>query len=253
MSSESNVASKILWEFADADMGFSYGEPLIVKTDKYGWIVIVSSGYNNVYGSTAANRGKGYLYILNAKTGALLEKLTTGEGTETTPSGFGKITAFIPSYADWRATQIYGGDLNGNLWRFDLTQTAGSGGSYPSPIKLATFKDSASTPNPQAITAAPKIEIGLDQVSRWVFVGTGKLFDTGDLTTSGTQTFYALKDGTVTAPYADAGLPTGFSFPLDPRSALTAVTDLTTGVSALATDHPTWMVLRSSCYRGTTI
>ncbi len=57
MNSEAVVASKIKWEFTDSTMGYSYGTPIVVKTKKYGWVVILTSGYNNC-------GRKGYLYIV---------------------------------------------------------------------------------------------------------------------------------------------------------------------------------------------
>jgi type IV pilus assembly protein PilY1 len=52
-------------------------------------------------------------------------------------------------------------------------------------------------------------------IDRWVFVGTGKLYDDSDLLSNQTQTMYALRDGTQTAPLAFPG-----PFPLT-RASLT--------------------------------
>src|SRR6185312_3065569 len=59
---EASQAGKVLWEFTNADMGYGYGPPLIIKTRKYGWVVAMTSGYNNTGGTLA---GHGILYILN--------------------------------------------------------------------------------------------------------------------------------------------------------------------------------------------
>ena len=67
MTSESAVAGKVLWEFTDPTMGYSYGTPVVVKTLKYGWVAILTSGYDNA-------DGFGYLYFVNPSTGALLRK-----------------------------------------------------------------------------------------------------------------------------------------------------------------------------------
>ena len=63
---------KILWEICpdaalcsevDADMGYSFGNPIIAKrASSKDWVVIVTSGYNN----NAPGDGKGYLYVLDA-------------------------------------------------------------------------------------------------------------------------------------------------------------------------------------------
>ena len=58
---------KILWEFADDDLGFSFGNPIITKRAGR-WVVLFGSGYNNV----SSGDGKGQLFVLDAKTGAKL-------------------------------------------------------------------------------------------------------------------------------------------------------------------------------------
>jgi hypothetical protein len=48
-------------------VGYSFGKPVIVKTAAKGWVVLVASGYNN------GGDGKGYLFVLDAKTGAVIK------------------------------------------------------------------------------------------------------------------------------------------------------------------------------------
>jgi type IV pilus assembly protein PilY1 len=215
MGSEAGVAGKVLWEFTDsgsADMGYSFGKPLIVKTRAYGWVVIVTSGYNNA-------SGKGVLYVLNAKTGALLKKFNTnapGEGAGN-PSGLARITGYTLDYGDYTTEQVYGGDLFGNMWRFDVSNP--SGGGWPSDATLF-----AKTESGQPITTAPQIEVDLkSRVDRWVFFGTGKYLDPTDNGTTTTQTMYAIKDGSKATP-TSTGLP--FS-----KSSLVAITGVGTGAA----------------------
>jgi len=224
---EASQAGKVLWEFTNADMGYSYGPPLIIKTRKYGWVVAMTSGYNNTGGTLA---GHGILYILNIKTGAILQKIDTGVGSATAPAGLTQATAFTQDVTDGTVDQIYAGDLLGNVWRFDLTEAAvdSSGtatGDYPAPTLFATLKDPSG--NTQPITTAPRVEESLSSnglsILRWVFVGTGKFLDITDLTDTQQQTMYALRDGSGSTP-ATAGLPLT-------RAALTAVTDLTQGTT----------------------
>ena len=222
-SVESTQAAKVLWEFTDADMGYSYGAPLVVKTRKYGWVVIMTSGYDNTSGSDAL-QGHGILYVLNAKTGALLQKIDTGVGGTSNPAGLAQAAAYTQDVTDSTIDQVYAGDLLGNVWRFDLTEGAGTG-NYPSPTLLATLADPSG--NPQPITTAPRIELSLssNQLStlRWVFVGTGQFLNITDLTNTQQQTMYALRDGSGTTP-STTGLPLV-------RSNLVANTNLTTGLT----------------------
>ena len=164
-ASESSVASKVLWEFTNTDLGFTYGEPAVVKTAKYGWVVIFASGYNNT-------DGQGHFLIVNPRTGALLEKVSTGVGTPSAPAGLATLNAFVIDGSNGTADAVYAGDLLGNLWRWDVTATTGA---YPAPVKIATLTDSGN--NPQPVTTRPVIEVHPSLYKRFVMVGTGRLLE----------------------------------------------------------------------------
>ncbi len=232
-SSESGAAAKVLWEFSDPDMGFSYGIPVITKTRKWGWVVILSSGYNNVTSPTVANRGKGYLFVVNPKTGALIKKVALNAGSATDPSGFAQITSYVPAETSGLVDEVYGGDLLGNVWRVDFK----SASADPVPIIFATLKDGI-TNKPQPITTAPVVDFSPNDNKRYVFVGTGRYLDSSDSLNTQQQTFYALRDGSSSARFEDTAtptsgfsLPSGASFPLD-RSQLVSNSDLVTGLTA---------------------
>lgn len=166
------------WE--DCDLGYSYGNPVVGKLGGT-WVVLVTSGYNN---HVNGGDGKGYLYILNADTGAVMTKITTGEGDTTTPSGLGRINAWADDAMHYNEiTYAYGGDLFGNLWRFDLS--AGT---------KTLLKNFGAT---KPIMAKP--ELGLVTTSagedkRIVFVPTGRLLGLTDLSNTDQQSFYAIWD-----------------------------------------------------------
>ncbi len=86
----------LLWEFDttnDADLGYTFGNPIVTKKADGTWVVLVTSGYNNAGGS---NTGKGFLYVLNANTGAVISKYTErDEGVLQRPSGLAKINPYI--------------------------------------------------------------------------------------------------------------------------------------------------------------
>ena len=212
MTSESAVAGKVLWEFTDEDMGYTYGAPTVVKTDKYGWVVILPSGYNN-------KAGEGYFFIVHPVTGKLLEKVSTGEGSVTQDAGLAHANAFVFSLSDGKTDAAYAGDLLGNLWRWDLR---GKPGNYPAPVKIAQLTDDKG--NLQPITSRPMIEYSPLSKRRHVLVGTGRLLDSTDIVSSQQQSFYSLGDGSL------ARFDTTGPFPRI-RSNLTPVTDLTSGLS----------------------
>ena len=53
---------------ADCHIGYTYGKPVITKLADGTWVVLVTSGYNNVNAPSVAGDGQGYLYVLDAFT-----------------------------------------------------------------------------------------------------------------------------------------------------------------------------------------
>lgn len=188
----------LLWEFtydttktggdyvSDQDLGLSYGKPVITKLSDGTWVVLVTSGYNN----TSPGSGHGILYVLNANTGAVIKKIDTGVGSSTSPSGLAHIGAYAPT--NNTTLYVYGGDLNGNLWRFDISKLKGDGTGTVATQLLATLKDNGSPAQPQPITTAPIT--GNSGGNILVFVGTGQFLGLSDLSTTQTQSIYAIKD-----------------------------------------------------------
>ncbi len=173
---------KPLWEFTDANLGDAYGNPVITKKADGTWIVAFASGYNNTTGD-----GKGRLFVLNANTGAKLLDIPTTAGSTATPSGLSKINAWIDSASDNTSKRFYGGDLLGNLWRFDIDNLVEPHGGA---MLLTKFQIDANTPQP--ITTKPETaEISGKPV---VIVGTGRYLGVSDITDATRQSIYAVKD-----------------------------------------------------------
>jgi type IV pilus assembly protein PilY1 len=185
------MAPVALWEFcsnsalcniSDTDLGLSYGTPVITKRASDGkWVVLVTSGYNNV----GPGSGQEFLYVLDVATGQVLQKLGTLAGSTTTPGGLAKIAAWADNFnQDNTAKYVYGGDLLGNVWRFDLTV-------WPATVmKLGVLTDLSG--NPQPVTTRP--ELGVVQGYRVIYIGTGEYLGASDLGNTKTQSFYAFKD-----------------------------------------------------------
>ncbi len=213
---------KVLWEFTydtsvsssyirDEDLGYSYGTPIVTKLSDGTWAVLVSSGYNNV----SPGSGHGIVWALNAATGAIIKKMDNGMGSQSTgntvtgcsavpcPSGLAKISGWINSSTNNTVTHVYGGDLYGNLWRYNISALTASGGTATIQL-LATLNDSSGTRQP--VTTTP--ELGYVSSSRMIYVGTGKYLGVTDVSNTQTQTIYAIKDpltgtSTSTAIYAN--------------------------------------------------
>jgi len=188
-----NPASpKALWNFTvadDADLGLTFGNPIITKRKDGTWVVVFTSGYNNVSTGT----GIGYLYVLNANTGAVLEKISTGTGSTTTPSGLGKINVWINNTTDNTAERFYGGDLLGNVWRFDIDDVVPPAGKEAFLLATVGQINGAGT---QSITTKPELtEITAGGATHAVInVGTGRYLGINDLSDTSQQSVYAFKD-----------------------------------------------------------
>jgi type IV pilus assembly protein PilY1 len=230
-ASESAVASKFLWEFTDSRMGNTFGEAVVVKTRKYGWTVVLPSGYNN-------SDGVGYLFLVNPRTGALLEAIATPEGSTTAPINLAHANAYVPSFRDFTADAIYAGDLRGNVWRFDLTAASGT---YPQPTKIATLTDSGG--NAQPVTTKPLVELDPSSNKRYVVVATGRLLADSDISSTQGQTLYVIADGTSGSGefYKSTTLPTGATFPIG-RSQLNNNSNLVTGIGSSPSRVMGWYV-----------
>jgi len=188
---------KALWNFTtaeDSDLGYSFGNPVVTKRADGTWVVVVTSGYNNV----SLGDGKGYLYVLNADTGAVLEKIGTSVGDTTTPSGLAKINVWVDVSTDNTAARFYGGDLLGNLWRFELD----SGAPPAAPVSTAGSAvllaelGAINGAGVQPITTKPELTVlpygGVNYAV--VQVGTGRYLGLTDIGNADLQSVYAIKD-----------------------------------------------------------
>jgi type IV pilus assembly protein PilY1 len=175
-------APQLLWEFTDANMGYSYGNPTITKLEDGTWVVLVSSGYNNA-------DGVGRLYVLNANTGAVIRTISTGVGSADAPSGLAKISAHVlQSMTDNTSRAAYGGDLFGNLWRFDINGDIGASG-YDAQL-LVTVKGPGNATQP-IIVKPVQVTVNGKPV---VYVGTGTYLGVSDIEDDSTESMYAVKD-----------------------------------------------------------
>lgn len=237
----------LLWEFTttsgigaskDDDVGYGFGQPIITRKADGTWVVLVTSGYNNTSGT---GTGGEFLFVLNPSTGAIMSKIATGVGSTTTPGGLAKISAWNGEPGGNLATYVYGGDLQGNVWRFDINNAAAAAIGTGSVMKFATlFSDAAGT-LPQPITTTPVLAQILSK--RIVIVGTGKYLETGDLTTTQTQSYYSIKDDDATVTL------------VNPRSAAapnnlvqqTLIDDIATNTRTSSGSAPNWSTNRG-CY-----
>ncbi len=189
-ANEAAVASKVLWEFSPSGMGYSFGTPLIVKTAA-GWRVIVASGYDAGVNGT--------VWVLDPASGAVLATIDTGVSA----SGLAHLGRLANTAPDALVRYVWGGDLLGNVWRFDLdTGTA---------MKIAALTDAGGA-LAQPITSPPEVgPVAGSSTKFMVYVGTGRYLADEDVPGTGQntwatqqQTIYGLIDDTTLTVAADA-------------------------------------------------
>ncbi len=188
----SPTAPKALWEFKHEKLGYSFSDPVVTRRKDGKWVAIFSSGYNNVPSNPSCGNanadGRGYVFVVDAMTGALLDTIATTEGTTTQPSNLGRLNAWVDDAALNTADAVYGADMLGNVWRFDFDDNFGAAGKEA--FKLATLSNASGTRQP----VTNKVELATVGKHRVVFVGTGSLLNANDMTNTEIQSIYALKD-----------------------------------------------------------
>ncbi len=189
MTTESSVAQNVLWEFTDTDLGYTFGTPQVATTNA-GTFVFFGNGYDSASETP-------YLYALDPQTGAVAAKIDlcsfdTSACNPNEPNGLSAVTVVNSSGSLTGANVLYAGDLQGNVWRVDLSN------SNPADWTASLlFKAVDSSGNPQPITMAPIVTLNPDfprLPGLMVFVGTGQLLTTSDLASTQVQSLYGLYD-----------------------------------------------------------
>ncbi len=208
-NAEATVANMVLWEYPrngtpvaeTDDLGLSYSRATIAKRNgaTNEWIAVFGNGYNS-------NNGHAVLFILDARTGALIRRIDTGKKIGSTDDIVGhpewisdnglSTPSLIDVNNDGKVDYVYAGDLKGNMWKFDLTSdntgqwsVAYNDGTEPMPL----FQAGADQP----ITTKPDVMFHCSKPGFMVIFGTGKFLgdpDREDLSSYPTQTIYGIWD-----------------------------------------------------------
>jgi len=145
------------------------------------WYVVLGSGPRDYEGDTPPSRG--YIYVIDLKTGTLIKKLSVGNHTY-----IGDCIAVDPDH-DYTVDAIYcgtvkrqGSNVIGDMLRI-LTDEKG-----PNNWSITTLYNAGAP-----ITASP--ELTFDEAGNlWCFFGTGKYFGETDKTDESQQYLYGMKD-----------------------------------------------------------
>ncbi|MCZ6832020.1 MAG: PilC/PilY family type IV pilus protein [Gammaproteobacteria bacterium] len=183
---------KVLWEIdanSDDDLGYSYGQAVIAKANDGATYAVLGNGYNSANGIAV-------LYLVNIGTGGVT-RLSTGSGSAGSPNGLS-----APSLVDFDANGtvdfVYAGDIDGNMWKFDLTST--SAGSWAVAYSGTPVHPGVAT---QPIIQSPDVTRH-PVAGHLVLFGTGRLFTEADMADTSVQAIYGIWDSGATPPDIDS-------------------------------------------------
>lgn len=200
LTTETAVSSAVLWEFLDTtagiasgDLGFTYSEPVLAPVNKTGvpFAVFFGNGYNSANNHSV-------LYAVNPKTGALISKIDLCTAVTTAcnsalPQGLSSVSlGTADGLLGNPVTQIYAGDLQGNLWAVDVSDASPSNWR----VRLL-FQARDANSNVQPITTPPLVTLHPNYprlTGNFVMVGTGQLLQTVDLSNTANQSIYGIWD-----------------------------------------------------------
>ncbi|OBP14000.1 hypothetical protein A5320_15160 [Rheinheimera sp. SA_1] len=178
--------NKVLWDKSYTEMGVYLGKPQIQRMESGDWAILVGYGINN-------STHKSGLLVIDVKTGNILAKLPTSAGTAVDPNGISEVNV-LDIDSDGSVDWVYGGDLHGNVWKFDLSAASTSSWAIAnSGQPLFQAKDSSG--NRQKITGGVMSSIDPKTGKSWVFFGTGQYLNQDDPSDTQTQTWYGIIDG----------------------------------------------------------
>ncbi len=190
MTSEAAIAPLVKWDFTDADLGLTYASPAVANTIN-GTMVFLGNGYDSP-------REKPFLYVLRPQTGAIFAKVDLCAAVPTAcnfavANGLSSAIAVNTSGLGTAAANIvYAGDLQGNLWRIDISNA--NPASWGVSVLLQA-RDAGG--NVQPITTTPVATLNPQYpqlLGTFVFVGTGQLLGIPDLGNTRTQSIYGVYD-----------------------------------------------------------
>jgi len=244
---EAAVASKILWEITPTkvnyatpqvypstatasayyNLGYVYGTPLIGKIDNGGTqqdVIIVGNGYND----NSSGDYQAYLFVIDAATGKLVTKIladtiATTNGSAASPNGLFNPVA-LDTDADGNIDLVYAGDLNGTMWKFDLSSTTVS--VWSASVLLTTSPV-------QPITSTPGVAVHPNG-GYMVAFGTGAILATANTSDASVHYVYGIWD----RPAAYAANDVLLTQTLAERSYTYSGT--TTRVRRSSANAPTW-------------
>ena len=223
--SEEDVAELVRWEYprpdssvdgmdnngdgfvdepgeVDPNIGYSFGQAYVVNANveagRFRPVVIFANGYDS-------ENQKALLYILAADSGEILRIIDTGAAGDNGLSTPALVDVDLDRCVDY----VYAGDLQGNLWKFDLTADDPElwGVAYGADNNGDGVIDAAAGDSPlplfqtggQPITGRPNVMLMQGSCAgqlpgSMVYFGTGRYLGVQDISNNDPQSLYAIWD-----------------------------------------------------------
>jgi hypothetical protein len=178
-SSSTGNNKKVLWELdgaADNDIGYIFGATTLAKLNDGRWYAVNGNGVSSTSGIAK-------LILVDLETG-VVTKISTSSGSGGQPNGL-SAPALVDTDNDGMADIAYAGDIDGDLWKFDLT--GNSPAAWNTAYKLYAGVGS------QPITVAPEVT-NHPIFGQLVLYGTGRLYTAADIIDTSVQALYGIWD-----------------------------------------------------------
>jgi type IV pilus assembly protein PilY1 len=237
-------AADVLWEFdsdmtmsqgcvasygtcKSSDLGYTISQPNIGRLANGRWVVLVPNGYfpdcstpdiptatvdecKAIAAEAPTHDGKPYsaLFVVDAQTGKVIAELKTPTDLQGVTS-FGLATPVLGDYGGGQVDQVaFAGDVEGNLWRFNLSSADPKDWSVTLAYKGVSINGHQGV---QPITTMPRLFPDPATNHFMVVFGTGKYLGVGDnvVQTNGdgtpvAQALYGIRDQGDSATSANA-------------------------------------------------
>jgi len=206
----STANSWVKFEFTHADLGHTFSDPQIVKLNNGKWAAIMGNGYSNDPDGDGKAKlffvyldGSGYK-VIDTDAGSMVNDNCLDNSSDcnglSTPIAIDITGDYIPD-------RVYAGDLHGNLWAFDISNSTDSNwgiahinGSTAEPLFTACSASPCTQANRQPITAKPAVKVhgqrrlASHAPSLLVYFGTGQFMANADASSALAQTVYGVWD-----------------------------------------------------------
>jgi len=198
--SEANASNIALWEFSHPDLGYTYSRPQIALTNQSParWVAIFGNGYNDT------GDGKAKLFVVDIVKGSgstwTLDDdyrvLTTDSGGTGADRNGLATPALVDLDGNGTVDRVYAGDLEGQMWAFDLSDPNPGSWDDTGNIRLlfTTQGDEPITSKPTVAKHPTVSNDGGNAPNLMVYFGSGQYLVDADKASTNDNYFYGVWD-----------------------------------------------------------